>query len=262
LTFRPVPVSASVALAILFLITPLSGPVRPRALQRFPDSGVVVGVSDGDSLRVRFSDGVERRVRLVGADSPEIEAPSETEAWRAFLAKRFAFFHLYHQTVRLEYDATRLDAFGRVLAYVWTGDGTLFNELIIKEGYARAFLKYPFRADYRARFAGAEEKARREERGFWGRGLPSVIPASEARSNLGRLVRVRFACAGIVEKRGFVFLESAGGGFEALIPSDRRHAFPGLDALVGRTLVVSGFLEEFGGRPQIMVTFRRQLAGG
>jgi micrococcal nuclease len=247
------------ALVLALLALPIQARVGFAALQRFPDSGIVVGVSDGDSLRVRFSDGVVRRVRLVGVDSPEIDAPSEIEAWRALLAKRFAFFHLFRRTVRLEHDATPLDAFGRVLAYVRTGDGVLFNEFIIREGYARALLRYPFRADYRDRFAKAEEEARRAGRGIWLSGKPDIIPASEARSHLGRLVRVRFTCAGIVEKRGFVFLESAGGDFETLIPGERRRAFPGLDALAGRPLIVEGFLEEFGGRPQVMVTFPSQL---
>jgi micrococcal nuclease len=247
------------ALVLAFLALPIQAQAGLAAFQRFQDSGVVVGVSDGDSLRVRFSDGVVRRVRLVGVDSPEIDAPSEIEAWRALLAKRFAFFHLFRRTVRLEYDATPLDAFGRVLAYVRTGDGVLFNELIIREGYARALLRYPFRADYRDRFAQAEKEARRAGRGIWLDGKPDIITPSEARSHLGRLVRVRFTCAGMVEKRGFVFLESADGDFEALIPEERRPAFPGLDALAGLTLIVYGFLEEFGDRPQIMVSFSSQL---
>jgi micrococcal nuclease len=218
----------------------------------------VTGVSDGDSLRIVFADGVERRVRLIGVDAPELDL-SDGEAFRGFLAKRFAFFHLFRRAVRLEYDEERVDAFGRVLAYARTGDGVLFNELIIREGYARALLRYPFRTDYRVLFERAEAEARKAGRGLWQTAQPEVIPASEAPAHVGRLIRVRFLCSDIAERRGFLVLGSGESVFEAVVPRDRRRAFPRLADCPGRTLVVSGFLETFGGRPQIMVSFPSQL---
>lgn len=247
------------ALALLFLAPSLQARSGAAVLQRFPNSGIVSGVSDGDSLRVRFSDGVERRVRLIGVDSPELDAPRTRDAFRALLAKRFTFFHLFRRAIRLEFDSELIDAYGRVLAYVRTEDGELFNEILIREGYARAFLSYPFRPDYRVRFERAEAEAKRAGKGLWQNAEPELIPATEAGSHLGRLIRVRFVCSGIAERRGFLILDSAGLEFEALIPDDRRRAFPRLGACVGGTLVVTGFLEEFGGRPQIMVSFPSQL---
>ena len=218
-------------------------PLRP-----FPDSGLVVSVTDGDTLRVRFADGVERRVRLIGVDSPELDSRIESEALKGFLSKRFAFFRLDRHEIRLEYDATSVDAFGRVLAYVFTRNGELFNELIIREGYARAFLKYPFRGDYRERFSRVEAEARRAGRGFWQTAPPEAFSPAQAKSNRGRIARVRFVCARIVQKRGYYFLAPAGGEFEALIPRDRRRLFPRSEALISRPISVWGFLEEFGRR--------------
>jgi Staphylococcal nuclease homologue len=199
-------------------------------------------------------------VRLIGINSPELDDQRESAAFWAFLAKRFAGFHLRGQSVRLEYDETPVDDYGRILAYVVTEDGVLFNELIIREGYAYAFLKYPFRRDYRTRFSQAQAEAKREGRGLWHSGQPETIAASAAGSNLGRFVGVRFECASITRERGFIFLRSSGKDFEALVPLDRRSDFPRLEDCRGRFITVTGFLEAFRGRPQIMLGFPRQLA--
>ncbi len=48
-------------------------PARPARTQQAsapPDSGLVVVVYDGDTVKVRFADGNERKVRLIGIDSP------------------------------------------------------------------------------------------------------------------------------------------------------------------------------------------------
>ncbi len=220
--------------------------------ERFPDSGVVTRVVDGDTFRVRLADGGERRVRLIGVNSPELNAEKEDAAFWAFLARRFADFHLRGRQVRLDYDETPVDDYGRILAYVLTEDGVLFNELIIREGYAYALLRYPFRRDYRARFSRAQADAQRSGRGLWQTGDPETISAAAAGPNLGRYVRVRFQCATVSRERGFIFLRSARKDFEALIPLDHKNVFAGLEECAGRTVAVTGFLEAFRGRPQIM----------
>ncbi|OGD19972.1 MAG: hypothetical protein A2W03_15975 [Candidatus Aminicenantes bacterium RBG_16_63_16] len=260
-------IGPGILLAALILGTPtrtipaISFAARPggSGAQRFPGSGVVTQIADGDTLRVRFVDGGERRVRLIGVNSPELNDQREEAAFWAFLARRFANFHLRGRSIRLAYDETPVDEYGRILAYVLTADGVLFNELIIREGYAYAFLKYPFRPDYRARFKQAETGAKRAGRGLWHRGEPDTIAAPAADANLGRFVRVRFDCAAIIRERGFIFLRSARKDIEALVPLDRRSAFPRLEDCADRTIVVTGFLEAFRGRPQIILQFPRQL---
>ncbi len=37
----------------------------------------------------------------------------------------------------LEFDAEKTDRYGRLLAYVWTPGGTLFNEFLVEQGYAQ-----------------------------------------------------------------------------------------------------------------------------
>jgi micrococcal nuclease len=224
----------------------------------FPETGRVVRVADGDTITVRSADGGERRVRLIGVDAPEMNDKREDVALRAFLSRRFASHHLYRRDVRLTYDFQPVDEHGRVLAYVWLEEGTLFNELIIRQGFAAAFLKYPFRKDYQDRFRSAEAEARAKKRGFW-HPEEAAVPASEAPDHVGEAGAVRFRCAEISRKRSYVYLRSPDGGFEALIPRARLAAFAGLSGCLGKEIVVSGFLELYKGRPQIMLVFPRQL---
>jgi len=255
-------IGGTVVLARLVLVAPAAPSPNPSGRpgrQLTADTGVVTRVADGDTLRIRLADGGERRVRLIGINSPELNDERKEPAFWAFLAARYTLFHLRGRRVRLEYDDTRLDEYGRTLAYVLTEDGALFNERILRDGYARAFLKYPFREDYRARFRQAQADAKRSGRGLWHSGEPETIAASAAGANLGGFFCVRFDCASVTRERGFMFLRSAAKDFEALVPLDRLSAFARLEDCAGRSVAVTGFIEAFGGRPQILLNFLHQL---
>ena len=234
-------------------------PAQSQRASAPPDSGLVVVVYDGDTVKVRFADGGERKVRLIGIDSPEIDDSREEVRFMAFIAKRFAFLNLYRKNVHLAYDWELEDQYGRLLAYLTTEDGVLFNELILKEGFAFAYRKFPFRKDLMERFKAAETEARRAGKGLWRKESPLEVPASKARAYLGNLVSVRMTCAGLEERRSFAVLHSHEGGFEALVPREFRAAFPGLNGLTGKTIVVTGLVEEFDGTLQILLCLPRQL---
>ena len=224
-----------------------------------PDSGTVIRVADGDTVTIRFAGCVERRVRLIGVDAPELDDPREDVAFQAFLSQRFAFHHLYGRSVRLTYDFSPLDEHGRVLAYIWLGEDRLFNDFIIRQGFAFAFLKYPYRKDYQERFRAAEAEAQKQDRGFWRRTPPDVICPSEARSRIGEVVSVRYRCADILRKKSFLYLPSPDGAFEATVPRLRFGRIPGIEMCAGKEIIVTGLLEEFRGKPQILLSFPRQL---
>ena len=67
--------------------------------------------------------------------------------------------------VRLEYDQTRRDRYGRTLAYVYLEDGTHLNAEIVKQGYGHAYTRFPFR--YLEEFRRYEREARESRRGLW-----------------------------------------------------------------------------------------------
>lgn len=220
------------------------------------DRGSVVVVYDGDTIRVKFDSGFERRVRLIGIDTPEIEeTPSET-GLQANLAKRFTFHHLFRKSVQLTYEQELEDKYGRLLAYVRTERG-LFNEFILEEGFARVFLKFPYAL--KERFIRAQERAQRQGRGFWREEPHPRISVHEVRDHIGELIRVSFVCARVQKRGNFVFISPGIGNFAVLIPEKHRSYFDNIRGMRGRIIEVFGFLEEYNGQPQIMLFYPSQI---
>jgi micrococcal nuclease len=230
----------------------------PSASEYHQEAGVVWAVYDGDTIKVRFKSGLQKKVRLIGIDAPEIDDEREEVQFRGYMAKRFVFFHLYREEVKLSYDWQLEDEYGRLLAYVWTKEG-LFNDFILREGFASAFLKFPFKKDYQKRFQESEELAREKRRGFWRTGNFPQLHPQEARDYLGQLISVRFQCTSLETKRQFLFLNSSQKMFSALIPEKSLSLFPDWKNFLHRNLIVTGFLEEYRSQPQIMVFLPSQV---
>ncbi len=109
----------------------------------------VVSVIDGDTIEVEV-DGKTERVRYYGSDAPERGEPCGDEA-----LERNG--HLVaQQIVFLLPDARDKDSQGRLLRYVFTSDGRLLDEILIREGLAKAW-----RQDgaYRDQLVTLEERA-------------------------------------------------------------------------------------------------------
>lgn len=126
----------------------------------------VVWVSDGDTITVRIGPRKER-VRLLGIDAPELKDPRK--AWRdlAWEVKDYARGRLRGRIVTLEPDRLdrERDDYGRLLRYVVLGDGTNFNEELLRKGYARVYRKKEF--SLKDRFLSAEAQARKNRLGVW-----------------------------------------------------------------------------------------------
>jgi len=222
-------------------------------------AGTVTYVYDGDTIKVRLDSGEEKKVRLIGVDSPEYNDPQEKVRLSAFLAHRFVYSRLYQKHIRLARGKRDLDVYGRLLAYVWTDERTMFNETLVREGYARAYLKYPFDEVWERRFRDVESEARLAERGLWSRKPYDIIGAAEAGGRLGEVVTVRFRCVRFFDRSRFRVLLPAEGNFEAVIPLNVLASFPGSLDFENRELAVTGLVEEFKGRPQIVIGIPLQV---
>jgi len=254
----------SVFLSILFFIFFGSrSAITDTWFDRSPpgDTGQVIVVYDGDTIKVKFENGRVQKARLIGIDSPEIEDERDEVRFLAYTAKRFAFFHLYHKRVKIEYDWERVDKYGRLLVYVWTEEVGLFNEFILKEGYASAFTKFPFKREYKKRFISAERQARDFEKGFWKKAPPLTIAAKDTLDHVGKLLSVKYLCVDVRTRGNFVYLNSS-GDFSAIIPRAQISLFPQIRDVEGRGISVRGFLETYKGKPQIMVFLPLQLRVG
>jgi micrococcal nuclease len=131
-------------------------------------SGVarVERVVDGDTVEVTLSTGRER-IRLLGIDTPETVHPTKpTECFGPEASARLAELAPVGTELRIERDVELRDRYGRLLAYLWSTDGTFINEALVADGYARTLPIDPNRA-HRTTLADAESAARQAGAGLW-----------------------------------------------------------------------------------------------
>src|SRR5512135_790481 len=150
------------SLAVVLLLALLAG--RASAAQ----TGVVVEIVDGDTLRVRTIGSAEPvTVRLIGIDAPERSHPSLGKEFFSDEAAAHLASLCRGKTVRMEEDAEDTDRYDRLLRYVFlpSPDGRLLNEEMLGAGMARAYTRFPF--SRKEAFLAAEGRARREGKGLW-----------------------------------------------------------------------------------------------
>jgi len=152
-------------LAAIFLWAAVAAP--RQASDYVPAEVLCVRVVDGDTVVVE-RDGVRAAVRLVGVDTPETVHPRVAPQPFGKEASDYLKKRLTGRMVRLVRDSAAgpADRFNRELAYVFLG-GECLNETLVREGYGRAYVKYPQEPAMRARFAIVEAEARAAGRGLW-----------------------------------------------------------------------------------------------
>ena len=124
---------------------------------------------DGDTFQIESCGG--ESVRLLGINAPEI-AHSESEVDECWGPESAAWLtdRLEGLELRLEFDATCQDVYGRTLAYAWIveddGSESLLNEEILDAGMARVYEDFD---DIRlaSRFYAAQAKAAAANVGLW-----------------------------------------------------------------------------------------------
>jgi len=132
-------------------------------------------VVDGDTLKLSDSE----RVRLIGIDTPEskdnakLRKDSKRTGQNAKeiieMGKRAADFTrklVDGKEVKLEFDVSQRDKYGRLLAYVYLIDGTFVNAEIIKQGFAQV-MTIPPNVKYQDLFLKLQKEARENKRGLW-----------------------------------------------------------------------------------------------
>lgn len=140
-----------------------------RTLQTADALWRVTHVIDGDTIRVSMGNGTGGTVRLTGIDAPETVHPSRPIEPFARVASTMATELMLGKRVRLEQDGSQgiIDDYGRVLAYVWLENGTLVNEWLVRNGYARERTYHNRPCRYHNRLVTAQAEARQAQRGIW-----------------------------------------------------------------------------------------------
>jgi micrococcal nuclease len=126
----------------------------------------VIRVVDGDTIEVDM-DGTTEKVRLIGVDTPETHHPDKGVECFGQLASDYTKAALEGRTVRLESDETNQnrDRYQRLLRYVYTDQGELWNARLLQDGYAHALTAFPFTK--MADFKLYEQNAKATSKGLW-----------------------------------------------------------------------------------------------
>lgn len=104
----------------------------------------VTQVIDGDTIQVSLGNEAGGTVRLVGIDAPESVHPDRPIEFFGKISTAMAVKLMLGERVRLEQDDSQgtVDDYGRVLAYIWLENGTLANDWLVRNGFAREQMYY------------------------------------------------------------------------------------------------------------------------
>ena len=123
-------------------------------------TGVVVGVTDGDTITVLDANKAQHKIRLTGIDAPEKKQPFGNRS------KQNLSDMVFNKTVTVETD--KRDRYGRELGKVLAG-GKDVNLEQVRTGFAWHYKVYERTqsATDRQAYASAENEAKAAKRGLW-----------------------------------------------------------------------------------------------
>ena len=137
-------------------------------------TGLVVGVSDGDTITVLDADKVQHKIRLAGIDAPEKKQAFGNRSKESLSALAF------DKTVNVETD--KQDRYGRQVGKVLV-NGQDVNLVQVERGMAWFYRQYQREQSPNDRrlYEAAEDAARVDKRGLWRDADP--MPPWEFRHN-------------------------------------------------------------------------------
>ena len=151
-----------------WLVSLLVGIILTFASQAIAEqfTGKVVGVTDGDTIKVMRS-GKAEKIRLAGIDCPERKQAFGTRA------KQFTSDMAFGKVVTVKVET--VDQYGRTVGEVILPDGRSLNHELVKAGFAWWYRQYSRDIS----LGQLEEEARIAKRGLWAD--PNAIPPWEYR---------------------------------------------------------------------------------
>lgn len=114
----------------------------------------VIGITDGDTIKVLRTGNEHVKVRLAGIDCPERKQPWGTKA------KQAASDLVAGQTVTIK--VTDIDRYGRTVGRVFV-DGMNVNRALVEGGHCWAYTRY---VKDKVLFT-LQDEARKSQRGLW-----------------------------------------------------------------------------------------------
>ncbi len=130
----------------------------------------VVRAVDGDTLdAVLDGETVSVKIRLLGVNTPESVDPRRAVECFGKEASHFTASSTAQKRVRLVADpeADERDKYGRLLRNMILEDGTDFNAILVREGYAYAYISFPQNKQRKAELVRWQKEAEAAKRGLW-----------------------------------------------------------------------------------------------
>ncbi|WP_082418973.1 thermonuclease family protein [Massilibacterium senegalense] len=126
----------------------------------------VIRVTDGDTIKIRLDNEKEEKVRMILVDTPETVHPNKPVQPFGPEASQLTKDTLSGASIGLELGIEERDRYGRLLAYVYLQDGSMYNKTLIEKGLARVAV-YPPNTKYLDEFKALEQQAKTEKLGIW-----------------------------------------------------------------------------------------------
>lgn len=143
----------------------------PSAVESVETNATVVHVVDGDTLDADIDGLGKARIRLLGVNTPETVDPRKAVECFGKDASNFSKKTLKEGSrilLALDPQADERDKYGRLLRNVILPDGTDFNALLVREGYAYAYTSFPLSPERKVEIIRLEKEAKETNRGLWG----------------------------------------------------------------------------------------------
>lgn len=136
-------------------------------------TGTVVGVTDGDTIKILTYANQQLKIRLADIDTPERGQSYGKKAKQALSDK------IYRQDVTIETNKT--DRYGRIIGRVYMGERDI-NAEMVTEGMAWVYRKY----SEDSWLLELERRAREQGKGLWGLQADQRVPPWEWRNKKRR----------------------------------------------------------------------------
>lgn len=146
------------------------------------DRSVFIGkVYDGDTVEADFR-GKTVKIRLIGIDAPEMKQRPWGRRSKKYLEEMVS---ASGWQLGIEFDVEKLDKYDRTLAYLWTRDGRLVNEEMLKGGHAVLYT-FPPNVKHVDRLKAAQVIARENRTGIWGKNGLKQMPSEYRKEHPSR----------------------------------------------------------------------------
>jgi len=209
-------------------------------------------VIDGDTIIVTG----KRKVRFIGVDTPEFK-----DSFYAKTATAYTKEKLLNKNVYIEIGKEKYDKFGRLLAYIYTEDGRLFNACLLKDGHAMV-LMIPPNNKYINLMREMAAEARDNERGLW-EDLP-ILSWENAGDYSGKMAIIRGKIIATYNSGKAVFLnfnKEYWHTFSAVIFKSNLYRFKDVPAeyYLNKQVRIMGKVREYKGAQEIIIKFPEQI---